>query len=157
MEPPVQHNGKKYLFGNQSPLLPVFLLRHKPPRAFGDLQWLPVPLASLPGEERRSWCDCGARGGDGAAAAELRSLALEGLPALLPLTASPSEPPRLMSAHFSESFSILILFFPGVLTDLWTTQYPLFTVLQCQTPQSVYIAGVYSFKIKIVGQWGLEM
>lgn len=113
MEPPVQHNGKKYLFGNQSPLLPVFLLRHKPPRAFGDLQWLPVPLASLPGEERRSWCDCGARGGDGAAAAaELRSLALEGLPAaLLPLTASPSEPQRLMSAHFNESFSILILFF----------------------------------------------
>lgn len=31
MEPPVQHNGKKYLFGSQSPLLPVFLLGHKPP------------------------------------------------------------------------------------------------------------------------------
>lgn len=42
----------------------------------------------------------------------IRSLALEGLPAaLLPLTASPSEPHRLMSARFNESFSILILFF----------------------------------------------
>lgn len=52
MEPPVQHNGKKYLFGNQSPLLPVFLLQYKPPRAFGDPQWLPVLLASFPGERR---------------------------------------------------------------------------------------------------------
>lgn len=62
MELPVQHNGKKYLFGNQNPLLPVFLLQHKPSRAFGDPQWLPVPLASFPGERRgRSWFDCGAR------------------------------------------------------------------------------------------------
>lgn len=142
---------EKYLFGNQSPLLPVFLLQHKPPRAFGDLQWLLCRWHHSQERRGRSWCDCGARGGDGAAAAaaELRSLALEGLPAaLLPLTASPSQPQRLMSAHFNESFSILILFFfPGVLTDLWTTQYPLFAVLQCQAPQSVYIAGVYSFKI----------
>lgn len=114
MEPPVQHNGKKYLFGNQSPLLPVFLLQHKPPRAFGDLQWLLCRWHHSQERRGRSWCDCGARGGDGAAAAaaELRSLALEGLPAaLLPLTASPSQPQRLMSAHFNESFSILILFF----------------------------------------------
>lgn len=62
-----------------------------------------------------------------------------------------------MSANFKESFSILILFFPGVLTDLWTMQYPLFTVLQCQTPQSVSITGVYSFKIESVGQWEMEM
>lgn len=62
-----------------------------------------------------------------------------------------------MSANFRESFFFLILFFPGVLTDLWTTQYPLFTVLQCQTPQSVYITGVYSFKIKSVGKWEMEI
>lgn len=62
-----------------------------------------------------------------------------------------------MSANFKESFPLLILFFPGVLTHFWTTQYPLFTVLQCQTPQSVYITGVYSFKIKSVGKWELEM
>lgn len=105
---------EKYLFGNQSPLLPVFLLQHKPPRAFGDLQWLLCRWHHSQERRGRSWCDCGARGGDGAAAAaaELRSLALEGLPAaLLPLTASPSQPQRLMSAHFNESFSILILFF----------------------------------------------
>lgn len=98
--------------------------------------------------------------GDGAAAAaaaELRSLAWRVCrPPCSLLTAS--EPQRLMSAHFNESFSILILFFfPGVLTDLWTRQYPLFAVLQCQMPQSVYIAGVYSFEIKSVGQWELEM
>lgn len=62
MELPVQHNGKKYLFRNQNTLLPVFLLQHKTPRAFGDPQWLPVPLASFPGERRgRSWFDFGAR------------------------------------------------------------------------------------------------
>lgn len=59
-----------------------------------------------------------------------------------------------MNANFKESFPLLIPFFPGVLTDLWTTQYPLFTVLQCQTPQSVYITGVYSFKIKSGGEVG---
>lgn len=56
-----------------------------------------------------------------------------------------------MNANFKESFPLLIPFFPGVLTDLWTTQYPLFTVLQCQTPQCVYITGVYSFKFKVGG------
>lgn len=117
MELPVQHNGKKYLFGNQSPLLPVFLLHHKAPGAFGDPRWLPVPLASFPGERRGEgarW-DCGAR----AWGMELlllllplRSLALDGVPAaFLPLTVKPSEAERLMSARFKESFSILILFF----------------------------------------------
>lgn len=83
MELPVQHNGKKYLFGNQNPLLPVFLLQHKPPRAFGDPQWLPVPLASFPGERRGE----GARGLTVVLGHEgmelllqLRRLALDGLP-----------------------------------------------------------------------------
>lgn len=160
MELPVQHNGKKYLFGNQSPLLPVFLLHHKAPGAFGDPRWLPVPLASFPGERRGEgarW-DCGARAwGMELLLLPLRSLALDGVPAaFLPLTVKPSEAERL-SARFKESFSILILFFPGVLTDLWTTQHPIFTVLQCQTPQSVCIAGFYSCKIKSMGQWELEM
>lgn len=56
-----------------------------------------------------------------------------------------------MSANLKESSSIPIFFFPSVLTDLWTMQYPLFTVLQCQTPKSVYIIGFYSSKIKSVG------
>lgn len=82
----------------------------------------------------------------------LRRLALDGLPAAFPpLTAAPSEPQLLMSANFRESFPLLILFFPGVLTDLWTTQYPLFTVLQCQTPQSVYITGFILLNLKV---WG---
>lgn len=89
MEPPVQHNGKKYLFGNQNPVLPVFLLQHKPPRAFGDLQWLPVPLASFPGERRgHSWCDCGAgREGMELLLLQLRRFALDVCHGFLPLTA----------------------------------------------------------------------
>lgn len=159
MEPPVQHNGKKYLFGNQSPLLPVFLLQHEPPRAFGDLRWLPVPLASFPGEERALvvWLWCSGAG------TELLLLLLN-LGALLGGSAGRLAPSNSVRASTSDecSFQWIIFhsdpfFFPGVLTDLWTRQYPLFAVLRCQMPQSVYIAGVYSFEIKSVGQWELEM
>lgn len=89
MEPPVQHNGKKYLFGNQNPLLPVFLLQHKPPRAFGDCSGC---LCRWHHSQERGE---GARGVTGAGREgmellllQLRRLALDGLPAgFLPLTA----------------------------------------------------------------------
>lgn len=162
MEPPFRHNGKKYLFGNQSPLLPAFLLQHKPPRAFGDAQWLPVPLASFPGERREeralvvSLCCSGARGWS-CCCCNLETCFGWSAGRLSPSNSVTIRAEHLMSAHFKESFPLLILFFPGVLTGLWTTQYPLFTALRCQTPQSVYITGVYSFKIKSVGEWELEM
>lgn len=88
MELPVQHNGKKYLWGNQNPLLLVFLLQHKPPRAFGDPQWLPVPLASFPGERREHCVLTLVLGREGMELLlQLRRLALDGLPVgFLPLT-----------------------------------------------------------------------
>lgn len=78
---------------------------------------------------------------------------------LSPSNNVPSEAECLMSANSKESLLRSDLFFfylfPGVLADLWTMQYPLFTVL-CQTPKSVYSIGFYYSKIKPRGDgsWG---
>lgn len=123
--------------------------------------WRPAVAACavgiIPRREERAlvvWLWCWAWG-DGAAAAAVKEICFGCLPRL-----PPSNSVTIRGWTSECSFQWIIFHsdpFFFFLVYLWATQYPLFTVLQCQTPQAVCVIGVYSLKMKSVGQWEPEM